>query len=221
MTRCDLAMRSGKIGEEVRHLGRDAVGAVGCRNRLGVLGARLLHHVEAMANIHRQERERRRHRLGKEARALAAAEDQQRQPSVRLRRVIGTPRRIDDGRSHRVAGETRLAGEVRRQVLGRRERRGDAGDALGEHLVGAAEHGVLLVQQRRDAAQLRRLDGREGRIAAEADDDLRLQLSQQLEGGDEPARQQPVRCAPWRSGDFEPSVADGRRCTLRAGKPVP
>ena len=45
---------------------------------------------------------------------------------------------------------------------------------FGQHAVGAAEHGVLLVQRGRDAAQARGHQRRKGRIAAEADDGGRL-----------------------------------------------
>ena len=91
------------------------------------------------------------------------------------------------------------------QELGVLERGGDGRDVLGQHAVGAAEHGVLLVQGRRDAAQAGRNQRRKSRIAAEADHRTGLHLAQQLEGGGDAARQQPSR-----HGPRPPASADGQ-----------
>ena len=69
----------------------------------------------------------------------------------------------------------RLGGERRRRRRARRESRWRWRVTRGARKpVGAAHHGVLLVDHRRDAAQRRRQHRRHGRIAAEADDDGRL-----------------------------------------------
>ncbi len=211
----------------MRHLGVDAAGAVRGRNALGVLGAGLLHHFEPVAHFHGQEREGRRHRLGKEARALTAAEYEQRDAGVGLRLPVRTARRLDDGGAHRVAGEACLGGKLGRQVLGRRERRGDAGDALGEHLVGAAEHGVLLVDDRLLAEIRGGKHGRDGGIAAKADNGERIDLGEDLSRLEIPEAELGEReAAPDQVPSADPGGVDAiglgrrQRAAERGGPPV-
>ena len=88
-TRCAAAIRSGRSrssGATSRQFSRLLVSL---SQRLDVLLARLLHDGETLAHLGRQTLKRRRHSLGEEARALAAAEDEEQQPASRLRRLVG------------------------------------------------------------------------------------------------------------------------------------
>ena len=115
--------------------------------------------------------------------------------------LIALRRPVDHLVAHGVAGDARPGERRPLQEFGALERGGDGRDALGQHAVGAPEHGVLLVQGRRNAAQAGRDQRREGRIAAEADDRTGLHLAQQLEGGGDAARQQPGRARAAATGE--------------------
>ena len=171
--------------------------------------AGLLDHVEAGADVRRQTRERRRHALGEEARALAAAEHHKLDGTAPLGRPIGRCAAAITAERTGLPVSLTFGSSSGRKELRALKRGRDARHALGEHAVGAAEHGVLLVQDRRDAAQPRRFQGRERRIAAEADDRLRFDAPEQRERGAEPARQHQAPSAPSRWASEPASVADG------------
>ena len=118
------------------------------------------------------------------ARALAAAEHEQTQ------RIGRSPDRASAAAAttagpHRIAGERRFRGELRLvpQQIG--ERRGDGDDARRQQPVGAPDHGIGVVDQRRHAAPCRRQHRRHGRIAAEADHRGGLQPADQRPGLDD------------------------------------
>ena len=85
MTRCALAISSGRLAKNVRQMRAHAGGAIGRFDPRQVLLAALLHDEQAGAHLRRQQRQRRRQRVGEEARALAAAEHQQREGPPRAR----------------------------------------------------------------------------------------------------------------------------------------
>lgn len=137
-----------QVDEEGRRLGRDAE-AVECgAGTLHVLGAHLLGELQPRAQVRRQERQRGRHGVGEEARALAAAEHQKPEFAARDRRVVGDRRRLDHHVAHRIAGMHRLGGEGL-GVARRREGERDAGRPPGEAAIGAPHHGILVVQHGR------------------------------------------------------------------------
>ena len=97
---------------------------------------------------------------------------------------------------------------------------------LREQLVGAAEHGVLLMDQGRDAAQPGSGHRRKGRIAAEADHRRRPQLAHQAEAGEHAlaehpggARDRERIAAPERRARNHVSGA-GREVAAIAGRPL-
>ena len=73
----------GQVGEERRQVRAHAGRLIGLLDALQVLLAALLHDEQAGADRLRQQRKRRRQCIGEEARALAAAEHQQREGPVR------------------------------------------------------------------------------------------------------------------------------------------
>ena len=145
----------------------------------------------------------RRHDVGHDPRALAAAEHQQPQRTAGLGRRIGSGRRGDHRPADRIAGAHRLGGERRRAVEHAIEAGGDGVHPLGQQPVGASHHGVLLVDERGNSAQRRRQHRRHGRIAAEADD-----------GGGRDAPEQPQRLD--RSDAHERAAARERDRIARA-----
>ena len=161
---CRHALR--QVGEERRELRLDAGRSVGLAHAVDILRPALLHDAHLAAHALRQRRDRRRHRIGQEAGALAAADDEQAERIVGGARRIGGPGRLARRRPDRVAGLHHLA-LVTAADAGHAG--GDGADARGEEAVGAAEHGVLLVDDGRHPGPGRRQHRRHGRVAAEAD----------------------------------------------------
>ena len=107
MTRCAAAILLRHVGEEWLHLRFDAELGIGRLDPADILGPRLLGDLQPRALRLRQCRKRRRNRIGEELRALAAAEHQQPERLAGSRRRVGRCRCLDDGRTHRIAGERR------------------------------------------------------------------------------------------------------------------
>ena len=130
-------------------------------------------------------------------------------------------RRGDHGRPHRIAGERRLGGECRRGAEYIGEGRCDCGDARRQKAVGAADDGVGVVDQGRDAAPRRRQHRRHGRIAAEADDGRGPQPAEKpprLEQG----RGRVSTAVPASENGSRPRmVALGITCTMSSAKAPP
>ena len=132
-----------QIGEERRDLAGDVQTRIDLAHARKVLVARLLREQEPRAQRGVEHFDRRRHDLRHDARALAAAEHQQAQQAVGLRRGdTALPR----PRSRRAAPDCRCASPWR-QARARRikhavERGRDRGHARRQLAVGAADHGV-------------------------------------------------------------------------------
>ena len=86
-----------QVGKERRALGGDAEARIGRAHDVDVLGAHLLHDAQTRAHALRQALDGRRHDLGHDMRALAAAEHQKTQSLVRRRRAVGRCRCRDHG----------------------------------------------------------------------------------------------------------------------------
>ena len=117
-----------------------------------------------------QERERRRHDVRHDARALRAAGHEEVQA---LSDMIGIGERggVDDRWPNRIAGHARLR---LIDALEARKAAGDKADAGAQKAIGPAHHGVLLMQDSRDSEKPGGEKRRHGRIAAEADHGARL-----------------------------------------------
>ena len=158
---------SGHVAEEDRQLGIDP-GALICRPHRPLLsGPHLLGHGEPLAQRLGQQGDRPRHQLGENARALAAAKDEQIDRAAARWRV-GLIQHRQHGVAHRIA-------EMHQRSPGGRigHRPGAAGDpvdAAREQPVDPAQHAVLLMDQPRQAQPPGRRQGRQRRIAAEACD---------------------------------------------------
>ena len=151
----DHEMRGGEpvgdVGEERRQLGGDAERGVGGAHPVEVLGAALLRDPQPGAQRRRQQGDRGGQRVAEHARAEAAAGDQQADRAVRRRRRVGRAGQGGDRRADRVAGHDRggagaAAGACRGMPSASRSAK------RASSAVGAAEHGVLLVQDHRRAA---------------------------------------------------------------------
>jgi len=103
---------------------------------------RLLADPQNAAEFGRQCRQGRRHNLGEDARALAAAEDQQLDGLSGFGRGIGGCCGGKDRRADRVAGIDRAAAIGGAETGGLGKTGCDAGDARRQQAIGAAEDGV-------------------------------------------------------------------------------
>ena len=113
----------------------------------------MLHDEQAGADRGREQRQGRRQRVGEKAGALAAAEHQQRERPLGPGGLIALRGPVDHRIAHRIAGQ---AGPGRAGLRGSLVVSNEVAMAvtrLGQHAVGAAQHGVLLVQGGGDAAQ--------------------------------------------------------------------
>ena len=159
---------SSKKGETIR---LDADAGEGGTCRLGVLGAGLLDDAEPGAPLGTELGQRTRHQLGEDARALAAAEDEQAEGG------FGRRQRRRVRRQPQPMARTGLPTCTMRRRVRRSLRAFEAGGEnraeRDQQPVGAAEHGVLLMHDDRQAGEPCGGERRNGRIAAEADDDLR------------------------------------------------
>ena len=95
------------VGEERRHLSLDANGGIGRLHPLDVVGTRLLGDIKPLALRIGKQSNRRRHRIGKELFALAAAEHHNAERRVPGRRRIGRLCRLQHLRPDRIAGRHR------------------------------------------------------------------------------------------------------------------
>ena len=174
------ASRAGMSVKKLRELGVDAEPRVGGADPLEVLGPACWRPA-ARAQLGRQRARRRRHDIGEDPRALAAAQHQDPEP-VRRRRSGGT------ASGARIAGRTglpvctlRSPGRAGTSAVAC-EAGGDGRARRGQQPVGAAEHGVLLVDRGRNAELVRRQHRRDRGIAAEADHRRRAEPAQQPSG---------------------------------------
>ena len=157
-----------QVGEERRDLGGDAQPRVGLAHARQILVARLLGEQQPRAQRRVEPLDRRRHDLGHDARALAAAEHQQAQrarPAPAAANGVAAAA-ITAGRTGlpvRVA----LAASAGSRVEHAGEAGRDRGHARRQQPVGAAHHGVLLVDDGRD------LQHRRGARPAAASDSRR------------------------------------------------
>ena len=160
----------GQVGQIGGEIGRDAERGIARAHLLDILGPALLGDLQPAAEMLGQQRQPLGHDLGEDRGALAAAGDEQR-GRCRPRSSGGKGWSRSASTSSRTGLPTRwtlsaaLAGS--RWTLGIGG--GDRVDPAGHQPVDPAEHRILLVDQGRDAVAPRREQGREGRIAAEAD----------------------------------------------------
>ena len=165
----------------------------------------------------RQQRDRRRHGIGQELRALAAAEDQQPERLAGLARADRACRAASQHRRpHRIAGLDDLAGEL----LGAADLGEAAGDRVDARRRGSGWRGPSPRSARGSCVgTLRARRGeqrRHGRIAAEAD----------TTAGLDPARSAPrpahaAARAPERARRARPGLRGERRRRDRCGSPRP
>ena len=94
----------------------------------------------------------------------------------------------------------------------------DRAHARRQHAVGAAHHGVLLVDDGRDAAQRRGEQRRNGRIAAEADHHRGLEPRQHEPGLEHAVAQHACRSCASENGLRPRMVALGMTCTALAAE---
>ncbi len=83
--------------------------------------------------------------------------------------------------AHRIAGQHLFERQRVGEARGGKAHGENVGEA-GQRPVGAAHDGVLLVQDARNAEKARRHEGREGRVAAKADDGIGAHVAQLLPG---------------------------------------
>ena len=170
-------MRCRQIGKKCRRFSGDRQIAVGAAHARQILLAGLLHDRKPRAQGRLERLDRRRHHVGHDARALAAAKNEK--PQRIGDRRISRGRCGDDGRPHRITGERRLGGEPRPVAKHVGKGRGDGGDARRQQPVGAADDGIGIVDHGRHAAPGRGQHRRQRRIAAEADHRRGLEPSDQ------------------------------------------
>ena len=117
------------------------------------------------------------HDFAENARALAAAENEQMKRAVGLRRVIGHIGQGHDLGPHRIAGVDDLR-HVPGQKADQRQIGRDQLHMIGDEAIGAAEQRIGRQNGRRQARQTGRDHDRQRRIAAEAHDGARLEAAQ-------------------------------------------
>ena len=193
MTRCALAISSGRLGKKAARCARTPARLIGRLDAGEVLLAALLHHEQASADALRAGvASAGGHGIGKEARALAAAEHQQRErPAASEAGSSGWPSR-PPGRAPDCPSPAPWRAQLPSRSLVFSNEAAMTVTCLRKRAVGAAQHRVLLVQRRRDLAQARSDQRREGRIAAEADHGAGLDLAHQPERGGDAAREHPA-----------------------------
>ena len=175
-----------QIGEERRQLDDDAAARIALADLVEILGPALLDEAQAAAQGGRQRQDGLGHDLTERGGALAAAEHHEVDHPALARRAIGLAAQRLDLLADGVADEARAAivgGDVARRL----ERGRDPRRAAQHHAVGLAQHGVLLVQQRRQAAQAGGDHGRHRGVAAEADDRRRRDAAQRPPGVEQAA----------------------------------
>ena len=159
------------VHEEGREIDFEAHLPVGGGYGIHVLRPHLLGEPYPNALLRAHRREHLGHELAEELRALAAAEDEKVEAiEGRVRCSLLLQRDV----AHRIASEGELCLRLGRQAQKRREGRGHRIGPFREHPVGAAHHGVLIVHAGGYLQPRRRHDGREGRVAPEADHRQRL-----------------------------------------------
>lgn len=160
------------VGEEGRDLDCDAKGGIGRLHPRHVIRPGLLGDDQPLALRIRKQRDGPRHGIGEELGALAAAEHQQAERLLAGRRRVRRLGRLQHRRPDRIACRHSLFADGARIL--RQEATGDGIHTAGQCPVGAPHHRVLLMDQRRHLAPCRRVERRQGRIAAKADDGIRL-----------------------------------------------
>ena len=185
----------GHVHEEGLQLAVEVQLPIGRPHGLHVLGANLLRHLKAGPLIGSHGGEDPGHEVAEELCALAAAEDQQPE-APRCR--IGGGAGFQDQIAHGISGDRHLVRSSRRKALQIGEGRGNRIGISGQHPVGPAHDGILVVDAGGDLQIGGGQDRREGRIAAETDDGPRPQRLQDrprltiaAEQAEQPARQKP------------------------------
>ena len=145
-----------------------------------ILRARLLADPQHFAQPLRQGCQSRRYDVAQRPRALTTANYQQLDWPVGFRCLIAGIANRQDRAPHGVSGmyDADAVGEA--QAGSRGKTSGDAPGARRQQPIGAAEHGILLVNQGRYSKMGRRQHRRNRRVTTKADDDGRLQSTQQL-----------------------------------------
>jgi hypothetical protein len=119
----------------------------------------LLGDIEATAQFVRQHLDSRGDHLAEQARALAAADDQQIEPPARWRIRIGLVARVKDRRPHRIADDVLARLRFGREAIQTLKPASNGGGALGHGAIDAAEHGVLFMNKDRNMLIARRDPG--------------------------------------------------------------
>ena len=171
------------VGEERRKLALDLGHAVERADAFDLLFPHLLHHLDPRHQGRGQLLGNRQgHQLADDARALAAAGDEDVEFAVHRRK--GTCGRRKDRRAHGIADrEMRAAG---RQEIQPREAAGHQPGMLCELPVHAAEDRILFMDDDRRSLPPGRSQRREGGIAAETGDQRRAVLLQEARGFSDP-----------------------------------
>ena len=156
------------IGEKNCQFGGDTALRIGRAHAVQVFGAALLHHGQACPQIRRQRGDRSRNDIAEHPRAKRSTQHQQ------THRANGwgvtQRRKRNDRLAHRIAGQQRR--NAVRQALGGGKAERQHRCVARQEPIGAAQHGVLLVQHHGWTAtqRSRRQHGRDRRIAAKRND---------------------------------------------------
>ncbi len=127
-----------------------------------------------------QKRHRRRYRLREELRALASAEHEKAKTVVLPGGRVGRCGSDQHRRAHRIAGDHGLGGIS--AAIFRQEPTCNGLDATGKPLVGAPHHGILFMNQRRNAHIARGIKRRQGWIATKPHNQFRFQAPEEFAG---------------------------------------
>jgi len=179
----DEQMRIGKAGGHVLEIGRqfggNAMRAIAFADRVEILGAALLRHLQLLAQRRREHGKAVGHHFGQHPRALAAAGDEHPQQAVfgkgRERFVAQT----EHACAYRIPDKVDLPGVFRVEPLDFGIGGGDGVHPSGEQAIDPAEHGVLLVYDGGHAGAGGSEDCGQRRVAAKADHRAGLETVEQ------------------------------------------
>ena len=142
--------------------------AIARANRVDLVRAGLLHHLQSGAELFGQHPQPVGDDLRQDRRPLAAAGHQHPEDAVCVEVGIGSVAERQHLVAHRIADGHHPVAHRRGHPLGVGRGGGDCARRAGDQTVDAAQHGILLVQHDRHAQRLRGEHGGERGIAAEA-----------------------------------------------------
>ena len=192
--------------EETRQLHLERRAGIGVTDTLEILAAALLDDAQPALDVLRQGQHRRGHDIGENAGALAAADDEQFEPSVGP-----LADRSGKARTYRIAGDD-PAGRTGGKAVGILEAQRDDLREPSDMAIGATEDGVLLMHHHRHRTQARRECRRNGGVAAEAGDRARTKVTHRGKAFEQPLCQREER-----AGAPHPATARAGGVDLETG----